>query len=455
MPLPTVATLTKLRSSMPLRIWVALALSVLLSIDTSAKASAGLIVDAKTAGAIGDGSADDTAALQRALDGGQRTVVIPKGTYLIRKTLLLDSATTIKAAPDAIIRLADKAGTSVDVFLLSNRDSVKGNSHVIVDGGIWDGNNANNPRGDPATMPCYTGVGMHFNNVQGLVLRNLTIRNPETYAIRAIHLRDFRIEDIGFDFSVTRANQDGVHLNGFCEQGVIRNLTALSPFATNDDMVALNADDGDPKTYVFQQGMVNGPIRNITIENLRAPSVFSFVRLLSHEQPIENVTIDGIVGGARFYVINMDRWRFPPGGGRIQNVTIRHLQVHKMADNFSSQARAAQRPLVHIQSAVKNFRIEDFVRDEREQPPAVTLLIDNKLPNRVKLAGLTPAQAEALRIVSPGITPAMVSQTPTTDNSRVAPTHTLSMESNAQLTLPNGGFTLLTLDTIPPASGGR
>lgn len=125
---------------MPHRMWVALVLSVLFSIPASAKTTAGLIVDAKAVGAIGDGSADDTAALQRALDGGHRTVVIPKGTYLIRKALLLDSATTIKAAPDAIVRLADKAGTSVDVFLLSNRDSVNGNSHVIVEGGIWDGN---------------------------------------------------------------------------------------------------------------------------------------------------------------------------------------------------------------------------------------------------------------------------------------------------------------------------
>jgi hypothetical protein len=407
------------------------------------------VVDVRSFGAKGDGNADDTEALQRAVDGGQRTVVIPAGNYVIRAALRLDSHTTIRAATDATIRLADSAGTSVDTYLVSNRDSAAGNTNLVIEGGIWDGNNQHNPRGDPAKMPCYTGVAMHFNNVRGLVLRNLVLRNPESFAIRAIHLYGFRIEDIGFDFSVTRPNQDGVHLNGFCERGVIRNLTALSPYATNDDMVALNADDGDPATYVFMQGMVNGPIRDIRIENLQAPSVFSFVRILSDKHPVENVMIDGITGGARFYVINMDRWRFPRGGGKISNVTIRNLHVHKMADNFSSQARAAERPLVHIQTAVQNFRIEEFAREAVEQPAAVTLLLDNGRRNRVRLAGITSAQREALLAASPAVSLHqfhLQSEGPMQD---------LALETDATVTLPSGGFTLLALDTLLPREDQR
>ena len=64
--------------------------------------------------------------------------------------------------------------------------------------------------------------------------------------------------------------------------GVIRDLTALTPMTTNDDMVALNADDGSPSEYVIQQGMVQGPIHDITIEHLRGESVYTFVRMLSH-----------------------------------------------------------------------------------------------------------------------------------------------------------------------------
>lgn len=415
----------------------------------AAAQAAGPAVDVRSHGAKGDGVADDTAALQRALDGGNRTVVIPAGTYLIRTSLLLDSGTTVRAAKEAVIRLADGAGTSVDVFLISNRDRKAGNRDLVIEGGIWDGNNPGNPRGDPAKqLPCYTGVAMNFINVQGLILRDLVIRNPESFAIRAIYLTDFRIEDIGFDFSALRPNQDGVHLNGFCERGVIRNLTALSPHATNDDMVALNADDGDPKAFAFMQDMVNGPIRDIRIENLQAPSAFSLIRLLSHQNPIENVTIDGVSGGARFYVLNMDRWRFPPGGGKIRNVTLRNFKVNKAFDNFSSQVRAAQRPMVHIQTAVENFRIEGFTRTAVDQPPAVTLLIDNSRTNRLRLEGLTAAQREALLAASPAVKADQF--TASGPNA-----HALALESVAAVTLPTGGFTLLSLDSLPPAAAGQ
>src|SRR6478609_1985761 len=87
------------------------------------KESAKLSVNVKQSGAVGDGIADDTVAMQSALHGGGRTVVIPKGTYKISDTLRLDSNTTIQADPHAVIRLADHAGKNVDTFLLANRDS--------------------------------------------------------------------------------------------------------------------------------------------------------------------------------------------------------------------------------------------------------------------------------------------------------------------------------------------
>lgn len=421
--------------------WVLVAGVVLVAgCATMPNAERALRCNVKEFGAKGDGVTDDTAALQKALDGGQRTVVIPAGTFLISAALQLDSGTVLRAEAGAVIRLADHAGNSVRVFLLKNRDEQAGNRDIVVEGGIWDGNNEHNPRGRTNEIPCYTGVAFNFINVQGLVLRNLVIRNPESYAIRAAHLRDFCIEDIGFDFSVTRLNQDGVHLNGFCERGVIRRLRALSRYATNDDMVALNADDGD-NTFVTQQGMVCGPIRHITVEHLRAESAFTFVRLLSSRNPIEDVVISDIAGGCRFYAINMDHWRFPAGSGCIRNVTLRDLQVRKMADNFSSQTRAAQRPLIHIQSAVQNFRIENFRRDAVEQPPAVTLLIENTQKNRVRLEGLDEAQQKALCAASPGILPAMFSGAPNSAG------RTLALDGAVNVTLPSGGFSRLTLDS--------
>ncbi len=401
-------------------------------------------VNVKQRGAIGDGVADDTAAIQGALDGGQRTVIIPSGSYKISAALKVDSGTTIQADPHAVIRLADHAGNDVGLFLLTNRDFTGGNSDIQVDGGIWDGNNEHNERGRPGEMPCYTGAALNFINVRQLALRNLTVRNPDAYAIRACKLADFTIENIGFDFSVTRPNQDGVHLDGFCERGMIRNLRALSAFATNDDMVALNADDGSAAEYVIQQGMVPGPIRDIRVEHLRAESAFTFVRLLSHRELIENVTVSDVAGGCRFYAINMDRWRFPEGGGNIHNVTLRDFTVRKMPDRFSKQAAAGQRPLIHIQTAVHGLRIENFQRMPADDQPAQTLVVDNGQQNRLLLEGLTPGQQAELGKLSPAVTPAMFTARAGAED------RVLQMNAAGRVVLPLGGFSLLELDAAAP-----
>jgi hypothetical protein len=403
-------------------------------------------VDVKQYGATGDGVADDTLAMQTALNGGRRTVVIPAGTYKISNTLKLDSGTTIRADPKAIVRLADHAGNDVGLFLLTNRDFAAGNTDITVDGGIWDGNNEHNARGEPDRMPCYTGVALNFVNVRHLTLRNLTVRNPDAYAIRACKLSDFTMENIGFDFRVTRPNQDGVHLNGFCARGVIRNLRALSRYATNDDMVALNADDGSGAEYVFQQGMVSGPIRDILVERLRAESAFTFVRLLSHRELIENVTIRDVVGGCRFYAVNMDRWRFPAGGGNIRNVTLRDFTIRKMPDNFSKQARPGERPLIHIQSAVQGFRIENFHRQPDDEQTARSLVVDNGQPNQLRLEGLTTEQVAELKAPSPSVTPATLSAQAGKD------LRALQTNEPGQIILPKGGFSLLAINPVQAAN---
>jgi polygalacturonase len=420
-----------------MKAFLAAALTLAMSLSVSA---AGLTINVKDAGAVGDGVADDTAALQKALSGGQRTVVIPAGTYRIATALQLESETTIQADAKAIIRLADQAGNDVGLFVLTNRDFTGGDHDIIVDGGVWDGNNEHNARGTKEQIPCSTGVAINFINVRKLTLRNLTVRNPDAYAIRACRITDFLFENIGFDFSILRPNQDGIHLNGFCERGIIRNLRALSPYATNDDMVALNADDGAPTDYAPQQGMVNGPIRDIIVEHLRAESAFTFVRVLSHRQVIENITISDVVGGCRFYAVNMDRWKFPAGAGKIRNVTFRDFDVRKMPDVFSKQKGAGQRPLIHIQSAVEGLRIENFRRQENDEAGAVTLSLDNEQQNRVRLAGLDETQIAALTKASPEV---------------MANGSAISTDSLAKITLPSGGFTSLSVDAMLAKSGAE
>ncbi|MFP3905170.1 MAG: glycosyl hydrolase family 28-related protein, partial [Armatimonadota bacterium] len=273
--------------------------------------------DVKQYGAVGDGVCDDTAAIQRALDGGEGTVVIPPGRYTITSALSVSSGTTIRADEDALIRLADGAGVHAGVFLVTNDDHGGGNEDITVEGGVWDGNCANNPRGEDGDMDGYTGTAINFVNVSGLTLRNLTVRNPEGFSIRLGEVQDFRVEDIRFDNTIIRPNQDGVHVGGFSHRGVIRKLRALTPKTTNDDMVALNADDDVER--VLNLGMKRGPITDIEVEGLYGDDVYTFVRLLSVDALIEEITISEVHGGCRYHAVNMGNWRFPAGVGNIRS----------------------------------------------------------------------------------------------------------------------------------------
>lgn len=328
-------------------------------------------IDAKECGVIGDGVTDDTAAMQKSLDGGQRTVCIPRGIYKISSALKVDSHTLIKADAKAIIRLAEHAGVNKDVFLLTNRDYAGGNEDISMEGGIWDGNNEHNPRGKEGDPNGYTGSAINFVNVRRLEIRDLTVRNPEAFSIRICKVNDFVIEDIRFDHTV------------------IRKLRALTQRTPNDDMVALNADDDE--TRVINLGMKCGPIRDITVEDLQADDAYTFVRLLSVRQLIEDITISNVSGGCRVTAINMNRWRFPAGFGNIRNVTLRDFSVRKMSGSKSDQW-ANQYPLIHIQSAVHGLRIENFRREPDDNLQASTLVIDNGRQNSLQLEGASGEQ---------------------------------------------------------------
>ncbi len=332
-------------------------------------------IDVKEYGAVGNGVADDTSAIQQALDGGNRTVIIPPGIYKISFALKVDSQTKISADDQAVIRLASHAGTNKDVFLLTNR----GNRDIRVEGGIWDGNNENNPRGEEGDQNAYTGAAINFVGVRKLFIRNLTVRNPEAYSIRMCRVENFLVENIRFDHQIIRPNQDGIHMGGCCCSGTIRKLRALTPRTTNDDMVALNADDST--TRVINLGMECGPIRNININDLRADDAYTFVRMLSSKEPIENITITNVSGGCRMNAVNCDRWRFPAGGGNLKNILIQNFSVRKNPGN--------NHPLIPVHLTFRNLRIENFNRLPDDMRNVPTMEVDTGLQNDIHLEGAT------------------------------------------------------------------
>jgi polygalacturonase len=330
------------------------------------------------AGVRGDGLTDDGEAFQRALDSGQQNLQVPAGKYRIGRTLHIRSGCHLVLDPEACLIHADGAARTCDDYLLTNANPASGDANISIEGGQWDGNNLGNPRPKGLFDQGYSGAMIHFRNVTNLQLQHLHVRNAEAYHIRLTEVRNFRIEDISFCATKVRNNNDGIHLGGNCEQGVIRRIKGLHPGVTGDDMVALNADDALNRTEV--RGMTCGPIRNILIEEIEAEGCHSFVRLLSVWSTIENIIIRNVRGSCEIAAINCDAARgcrvtlfdeanppFPNGVGLLKNIDASDFLVSKSAANDIA--------LLRMESRMENVHITNFRRDlEKDASPSTPTL---------------------------------------------------------------------------------
>lgn len=305
----------------------------------------------------------------------------PKGVYQIEETLRIPSHTHLLLEDGAVFRLADGAAITEADYLLTNADPFRGNEDIILEGGTFHGNQKNNPRPNGLFAEGYTGAMVHFQNVKNLTLRNIIFTNAEAYYSRFTEVHEFHIENITFDSQWVRHNNDGIHLGGNCSHGVIKGLRAMTPGVTGDDLVALNADDALSRNEV--RGMTNGPIHDILIEDLKAHSCHTFVRLLSTISPIRNITIRNLKGGCRHSAINADGARrcripvfdesnppTPDGIGILENIQVSGLHVHKTSEDDPMA-------LIELQERMVNFSVSDFHRelfeDANPDAPSVRL----------------------------------------------------------------------------------
>ena len=356
-------------------------------------------INIKTFGAIGDGLHDDQPIIQLALDSDAKRIVFPYGTYLLGAPLRISSDTVLELHPNARMSLADGALKGPDDFLLTNKNQEAGDQNIKICGGIWDGNNPGNVRGELYDTTSITGTMLHFRNVQGLVMENMVLTDPECYYICLCEVRDFRIENISFETHHLRFNQDGVHLAGGCENGVIRHLRG-TPGSPDDDCIAINADDC--LTRLQNLATRNGSIRNILVEDIDCPLCHTFVRMGCVDSTIENIRIHGIRGGCNNFLLNLDATRYCKtpiirpdnpryfsGVGHVRNVEVSDIYVC---------SRTGKDPLITIEEDVEDFHVRDIRIDHAHSamPESPILRIRNCRPSRIRIDGIQEAQAKAI-----------------------------------------------------------
>ena len=338
-------------------------------------------------GAAGDGVADDTAALQRALSSGAAIVRIPSGTYRVRATLLVPSHTAIVAAPDArIVSDGDTPKRRGD-FLLSNADtSGEGNDDIAVAGGIWDGNNAgpcNTKCPDLFDPDAWSGAVLNFQKVRGLRLEDVTVANSVVYNIRLCQIDGFEFRRIRFASDRIAFNQDGLHFAGCCRNGVVEDVRAISKGQTNDDLVALNADDS--LVRLENRDLVCGPIENIDFSDLYAEDCHTAIRLLSVRSTIRNIRFRNVEAGIRCYAVNADAARYcrtplfkdgdrPRGVGHLDNIGIDGLRIHATSPDVSA--------LICLESNMAGIRFGNIVRDTaKDAAPEAPIILARHVSN--------------------------------------------------------------------------
>ncbi|MBE6870791.1 MAG: hypothetical protein E7491_02465 [Ruminococcaceae bacterium] len=327
----------------------------------------------KDFGAVGNGRHDDYSAIQAALDCGAARVIIPTGVYCISETLKVRSNTHIEADKTAKIVMKCTTRRKRNDFLLSNCDTLGGNVNISISGGIWDGNNTakENAKPDIFDKQGYSGTILNFVSVENLSLSDMVLANSVTFNLRICKVHNFTIENISFTSDRCGHNQDGIHFGGDVKHGTVRNIRALSFGQTNDDMIALNADDSIER--VENLDLCRDCIEDISIENIYAESCHTIIRMLSVTAPIRNIRIKNIYGGFRCNAINADAARYcrtpifkesdyPEGVGAISDVHIENFTCYPVLapTNIPGTTPPTPNTALFFESHMDNFSITGF-----------------------------------------------------------------------------------------------
>lgn len=156
-----------------------------LIVDTLAKASSDS--DVKDFGAIGDGIADDTVALQNALNNGG-SIFISEGTYNISKALLIDSNTTLRFSHNAVIVRKAK-GTMLLTKTSDSTTGFNGAKNINIYGGKLKHDGDLTP-GNVITL-------FHADSVE---IKGITVENiVGSHAIDIVGSNNVSVEAVNFE----------------------------------------------------------------------------------------------------------------------------------------------------------------------------------------------------------------------------------------------------------------
>lgn len=277
-----------------------------------------------------DPTRNDTPAIQQMIDtaaaSGKTEVTIPsvnpadgRSIWQIGTAIVLPSNMTVYV-DNCTLRLNDGALCNMfctkDIYASSmgqadELENIKiiGLGTAVLDGGKHNGITEKTASNTEGFSQVRYNTSIHFRNVNGFTVKNLTIKEPRYWGMTFIFCRNGSIEDITFDCSNGAPNQDGIDLRIGCNHIDIKNIYG----DTGDDTVALTAlsSTGGSDLYFKVDGK-DTDIHDVTMENIRARCTggHGVIRLLAQNgNKIYNVSMKDI------YDLSLDK-----GGPRCQGL---------------------------------------------------------------------------------------------------------------------------------------
>jgi polygalacturonase len=293
-------------------------------------------------GAVRDGSNDDFAAIQNAINAAGRRgggiVALPAGTFMINGHLVLKNnvkltgagpATIIKAGPDFMAAQGPGGGYPI-ISTAGASDTTISNLTADQSGNMLDGNVA-------TRLSSYVVESRNSHNV---VIDGVYTRNPFTYSIAVVASTGFCIENN--NVQTLTSNQydqlDGIHVLDSSSGQVINNFiqsgddglvahTIYGP--VHDVLYANNTVHGGANADGIQLAVGNFPIYNITIEDNDFYGSLFGIRTGYYDNrtgAVRNISISqnyvhNLTQGGRFPAIGIGGFG---GRGPVENVTIKN-----------------------------------------------------------------------------------------------------------------------------------
>lgn len=322
---------------------------------------------------VNDFSRDVTNDLQALLDGSNRDIYLPGGTYKISRPLRIRSNTRLTLAPDATIRLADGVMCIMLTCATHNpRDytdcaNVPVTSNLTIRGGCWDANNMHVPQPHPI------GTTFLLANLRNALIEDLTIKDPLGFSI-SLSAEYFTVQNIYFDHNMHQPNMDGVHVLSPSRFGHIRNIKG----PTNDDMVALNAGADN----------MAGDITDISVDGLYAENCYTGVRLLSaYGCKLERVSVSNIFGSFRYNAVSISHFFIDTDNPCwLDHITISKVFASKASEDMRRPGMYEENdkwgrgftPIIWfaIGSRIGHVSVSEIYRDEKTDTAAELIGID-------------------------------------------------------------------------------